>query len=217
MARGEEARTTTSCEKNIDGTSDYHAFIDFCGTRFQTRNSSLFDTQGVQPIWTHVKSGPWTSYDLCIAHRQIVLQGAFRPQERGLTRKTQPTSDRHLLATSYRQDDLLALATDFPPNTSHTNSFTKVALEPVLCEGMAEAKEMEYYMKGFQSGSQIGLRTQNLVHDANPLFVFAPLDTWHGRKFTLVCADNTPALSFLLLLMMVFHSHNSRDGQRTTS
>jgi hypothetical protein len=88
----EEGQCTIVRQLQADDTSNYLAFVDFAGKRFQTRNLGLFDIQGHHPKWSQVRSSPWDTLDSMIASGEIVWNGLSRGAfKKSIPRNEQPS------------------------------------------------------------------------------------------------------------------------------
>lgn len=68
-------------EQHTDGGIHYHAFVDFGGETFSTRNQRKFDIGPWHPNILRVGRTPWDAYDYAIKDGDIICGGAQRPDE----------------------------------------------------------------------------------------------------------------------------------------
>lgn len=74
------AECLISRERHADGGIHYHAFVDFGGKPFSSRNTNVFDCNGHHPNIERVGKTPWLAYDYVIKDGDIILGGATRPE-----------------------------------------------------------------------------------------------------------------------------------------
>ncbi|AEF58771.1 Rep [Mosquito VEM virus SDBVL G] len=70
-------------EQHSDGGIHFHAFLDFRGSKFSTRNERFWDIAGRHPNIARVGRTPWKAYDYAIKDNDIVGGTATRPEEGG--------------------------------------------------------------------------------------------------------------------------------------
>jgi len=68
-------------EQHADGGTHFHAFIDFGGERYSTRNQHDWDIEGIHPNIEKGGRTPWLIYDYVCKDGNIVGGGAERPEE----------------------------------------------------------------------------------------------------------------------------------------
>ncbi|QCW23725.1 MAG: replication-associated protein [Gemycircularvirus mouti8] len=73
---GQEIHPTT-------GGTHFHAFVDFGGSKYSTRDARAFDIEGIHPNIEKGGRTPWKIYDYVSKDGDIVAGGAERPEETG--------------------------------------------------------------------------------------------------------------------------------------
>lgn len=76
-------------EQHEDGGIHYHAFIDFGGRRYSTRDPRSWDLEGIHPNIEKGGRTPWKIYDYVGKEGDIVAGGATRPEQTGRDRGDQ--------------------------------------------------------------------------------------------------------------------------------
>ena len=83
-------------EQHQDGGDHYHAFIDFGGRAFSTRNNRKFDINGHHPNIERVGRTPWLAYDYATKDGDVICGGAERPLESNGLPDSSDTQDARL-------------------------------------------------------------------------------------------------------------------------
>lgn len=80
-------------ECHTDGGYHFHAFLDFGGQKFSSRNTRIFDIEGLHPNIERVGRTPELAYDYACKDGDILAGGAERPDPNSTNSDTSGVSD----------------------------------------------------------------------------------------------------------------------------
>lgn len=156
--------------------SNYLAFVDFAGKRFQTRNLGLFDVQGYHPKWIHVTSYPWRTLDEMMAQGHVLWNGIARPQKQpsptrkraaaGAGKAPASSTPWQLVGSATNEaslQELLQKEMDSEDSKAPERQLDKIDSGVPLAGGETEmARNVQYWQDGYRAGYKAAMAMSNI-------------------------------------------------------
>lgn len=153
------AREQGKCTIVRQADSNYLAFVDFAGKRFQTRNLGLFDIQGYRPKWIHVTSSPWRNLEKMMAQGHVLWNGISpRPQKQPSPRKRGPgkepasSSSWELVGSATSEASLQELLQKEMDSEQSRAPEIQLDCVPLVGGETEMARNVQYWQDGYRAG-----------------------------------------------------------------